>query len=98
MKIYRQLAAGTLAAVLFAGPLALSGVPMSPDRLMVVDCLLPSQVRKVGGSITYLTARHAIKTVASECEIRGGEYVAYDRANFATAFQVWMPKAKDGDA
>lgn len=95
MKIYRQLAAGTLAAVLFAGPLALSGVPMSPDRLMVVDCLLPSQVRKVGGSITYLTARHAIKTVASECEIRGGEYVAYDRANFSTSLQVWLPQAQD---
>jgi caspase domain-containing protein/Sel1 repeat-containing protein len=97
MKIYRQLAAGTLAAVLFAGPLALSGVPMSPDRLMVVDCLLPSQVRKVGGSITYLTARHAIKTVASECEIRGGEYVAYDRANFSTSLQVWLPQAQGGD-
>jgi len=64
---------------------------------MVVDCLLPGQVRKIGGNMTYLTARHAIKTVASECEIRGGEYVAYDRANFSTSLQVWLPQAKDGD-
>ncbi len=96
-KIGRKLALATLAEVFFVGPLALSGVPMAPERLMVVDCLLPSQVRKIGASMTYLTARHAIKTVASECEIRGGEYVAYDRSNFSTSLQVWLPQAKDGD-
>jgi len=69
---------------------------MSLDRMMVVDCLLPGQVRKLG-SMTYLTARRPIKTVASECGIRGGEYTAYDRANFATSLQVWLPQAKEGD-
>jgi len=96
-KIGLKLAAGTLAGALCVGSLATSGVPMSPDRLMVVDCLLPGQVRKLGSSI-YYTRRHAIKTVASECGIRGGEYVAYDRANFGTSLQVWLPQAKDGDA
>jgi Caspase domain/Sel1 repeat len=96
-NVSRKLAVAALAAVLLAGASALSGVPMSPDRLMVVDCLLPSRVIKVGSSITYLSARHAIKTVVSECEIRGGEYVAYDRANFSTSLQVWLPQAKDGD-
>ena len=48
--------------------------------------------------MTYLAPRHAIKAVASECEIRGGEYVAYDRANFTTSLQVWKPQAEQGDA
>jgi hypothetical protein len=32
-----------------------------------------------------------------ECEIRGGEYVAYDRADYATALKVWLPQAEGGD-
>ena len=63
----------------------------------MVDCLLPGQVRQLGGQMTYLSPRQPARTTADECAIRGGEYVAYDRANFSTAFQVWMPKAKEGD-
>ncbi len=70
----------------------------NPDRLLVVDCLLPGQVRKLGTNLTYLTPRRPAKTTAIECEIRGGEYAAYDRANYATALKVWLPKAKEGDA
>jgi TPR repeat protein len=39
-----------------------------------------------------------VRTSASDCEIRGGEYVAYDRANYATALQVWLETAREGDA
>lgn len=67
------------------------------DDLLIVDCLLPGQVRKLGRNFTYLTARRAIKTSARDCEIRGGEYVAYDRANFATALKTWLPLAEQGD-
>jgi len=91
------LAAGALGTALIDIPTALPGVPISPDRLLVVDCLLPAKVRRLGGSITYLAPRRAIKAIASECEIRGGEYVAYDRANFATSLQVWKPQAEQGD-
>jgi hypothetical protein len=84
--------------LLFGGPSAHPDIPISADRLLVVDCLLPSKVRRLGGSMTYLAPRHAIKAVASECEIRGGEYVAYDRANFTTSLQVWKPQAEQGDA
>ena len=69
----------------------------SADELLIVDCLLPGQIRKLGQRITYLTARQAIKTSAQDCEIRGGEYVAYDRANYATALKVWLPLAEGGD-
>ena len=74
-----------------------SAIPQDPSRLLVVDCLLPGQVRKLGGQMTYLSPRRAAKTTAVDCEIRGGEYVAYDRANYATSLLVWMPQAEGGD-
>jgi uncharacterized caspase-like protein len=68
------------------------------DSLMIVDCLLPAQIRKLGQLGVFATARRPIKSTASECEIRGGEYVAYDRASYATALKVWLPKAQAGEA
>jgi hypothetical protein len=67
------------------------------DQFLVVDCLLPSQVRQLGVNMTYLAPRQAVKTPASDCAIRGGEYVAYDRANYTTALKVWLPRANEGD-
>ncbi len=65
--------------------------------LEIVDCLLPGQVRQLGNS-TYITPRRPIHTTASDCRIRGGEYVAYDRANLKSALNVWMEVAQTGDA
>jgi len=62
----------------------------------VVDCLLPGQVRQLG-STTYLTQRRPIRTDAADCRTRGGEYVAYDRADYKSALNVWMAQAKEGD-
>ncbi len=66
-------------------------------KLHVVDCLLPGQVRQLGRR-TYLTPRRPIRTTAADCEIRGGEYVAFDRADYQTALKVWMEAAQAGDA
>lgn len=78
---------------------ALAAIPTGEaTQLMVVDCLLPGQVRKLGRKLTYLSQRQATKTSAADCEIRGGEYVAYDRANYATALNVWLPLAEQGNA
>ena len=78
-----------------------AGQPPSQEQLIagmhVVDCLLPGQVRSLGTQ-TYLTARRPVKTTAADCNIRGGEYVAYDRADYKSALNVWMPAAKAGDA
>ena len=65
--------------------------------LYVVDCLLPGQVRRLGQR-TFLTPRRPTRTTAADCEIRGGEYVAYDRADYRSALNVWMPAAETGDA
>ena len=67
------------------------------DELMIVDCMLPGQVRRLGTGVTYLAPRRATKTAASDCAIRGGEYVAHDRSNLATALNVWLPPAQAGD-
>ncbi len=68
------------------------------NQLLIVDCMLPGKIRQLGGGTRYQTARRPIKTSGADCEIRGGEYVAYDRANYATALTVWLPQAKAGDA
>jgi len=67
------------------------------DRLLIVDCMLPGQVRQLGTGVTYMAPRRAIKTTGSDCAIRGGEYVAYDRSNYQTALKVWLPSAQAGE-
>src|SRR5262245_4463670 len=60
-----------------SGPVPEQGPTVSPppasraEELLVVDCLLPGQIRKLG-RMTFLTSRRPIKTSAQDCEIRGG--------------------------
>jgi len=68
------------------------------DSLMIVDCLLPGKVRQLGKSSRYLTARQPVKTTVLDCAIRGGEYTAFDRADYATSLKIWLPQAQSGDA
>jgi hypothetical protein len=68
-----------------------------PDEFLMVDCLLPARVKRLGRQLTYLGARQPIRTSGIDCEIRGGEYVAYDRADYRTALAVWMEAAQEGD-
>lgn len=67
------------------------------DLLMIVDCLLPGQVRSLGQRTTYLSARRPARLPARDCRIRGGEYVAYDRADLKSALAAWLPQAEQGD-
>ncbi len=67
------------------------------DEFLIVDCLLPGQLRKLGRKAVYQTARRPIKTSARNCEIRGGEYVAFDRSSYASALKVWLPQAQGGN-
>ena len=71
--------------------------PRSADPFEVVDCLLPGQIRQLGTQVTYVTQRRPIRTTAEDCAIRGGEYVALDRADYGTALKVWMSAAEGGD-
>lgn len=100
-------ASAPVLAALFAVLTSAVGIPLTSethasadprvDKMMVVDCLLPGQLRKLGGQTTYMTPRRPVKTTAAECEIRGGEYVAFDRADYGTSLRIWLPRAKEGD-
>lgn len=67
------------------------------DELLVVDCLLPGRIQRLGRMATYVTRPRPAKTTARDCEIRGGEYTASDRASYKTALKVWLADAKQGD-
>jgi len=73
------------------------GTEEDADKLLVVDCLLPGQIKRLGAGMTYVTPRRPAKLSAVDCESRGGEYVAYGQANHATALKVWLPAAEEGD-
>ena len=109
-RFRKAIASALCSAVLAAGCLTPAGsvdivetglVPVGAvhaEDLLVVDCLLPGQVRKLGRSQVFMTPKRPVKTSSSDCEIRGGEYVAYDRADYRTALRVWLDKAEAGDA
>jgi len=67
------------------------------DDLHVVDCLLPGEVRRMGRA-TFLSPRRPVRTSALDCRVRGGEYTAYSRANYESALNVWLERAREGDA
>lgn len=96
--------APALRAILVAGfvfgsaPSPGNSILQSGDELLVVDCLLPGQIRQLGQRTTYVSPRRPARTTARDCQIRGGEYATYDRANLQTALGVWLPAAKEGDA
>src|SRR5690606_12119241 len=66
------------------------------QELSIVDCLLPGQVRMLGGR-PYQTPRRPTRTTAADCAARGGEYLLYDRADYRSALNVWMETAQSGD-
>ncbi len=67
------------------------------EDFLVVDCLLPGKMRKLGKKVSFVTARKALRTSQSDCEIRGGEYTSYDRSDYSTSLQIWLPLAQEGD-
>ena len=70
--------------------------PTKADDVLIVVCKLPARVIGLG-TMRTMAPRRIIKTDARDCEIRGGEWVAYDRADYKTALEVWREKADKGD-
>lgn len=62
----------------------------------IVDCLLQGQIRKLGSTVYQAPPRPA-KLPARDCEIRGGDFLVFDRANFASSLGHWLGLAKAGD-
>lgn len=72
--------------------------PGSTDAYEIVDCLLPGQIRQLGTRTTYVTDRRPVRTTKEDCAIRGGEYVAADRADYKSALTIWLGEAAKGSA
>lgn len=64
---------------------------------VIVACLLPARVRKLGNMV-YPERRRLTETTAKKCELRGGEYTTYDRSRPEGAVAFFLPLANDGDA
>ncbi len=73
-----------------------SGGGTDEAKLLVVDCLVPGQVRKLGAYQSGVTPRRATKTTIADCESKGGEYVS-SHTNPAAALNIWLPFANEGD-
>ncbi len=67
------------------------------DRLKIVDCLLRGTTRKLGRKAIYVAPPRVVSTSQLDCEIRGGEYVAYDPAGYSERLAFWTERAEQGD-
>ena len=98
----RQLAAVATLGMAVFGTIALGqnigAIGAVDDPNAIVDCRLPGVTRKLGTGTVYLMPGKVTKTIVKECEIRGGEYVLFDRADPATAMKIWRSGAEQGDA
>ena len=94
----RQLAAlGALWLAACAGGPAPVPANLSEEQLMIVDCLLPGQVRQLGNFATSLSARRPQKLPAHECATAGGEFALASK-DPARALAIWLPFAQQGQA
>jgi predicted nucleic acid-binding Zn-ribbon protein len=62
----------------------------------IVDCLVPGTVRMLGRRPYPTPARPALLS-ASECTIRGGDFLLFDRANYDTSLAYWIAEADGGN-
>jgi chromosome segregation ATPase len=90
------------AALLLLLPVAAPSAPGDSDIEAprgIVDCLLPGPMRRIGGNYYQMPQRPA-RITASECTIRGGDFLLYDRANYETSLKFWITQAErdSGDA
>jgi uncharacterized protein len=100
-----RLGLTVVAAVLACAGAALAKDPDNKGRegmvtradLEIVECLLPGQVRQLG-AMSYLSPRRPTRTTTADCRVRGGEYVAYDRADTKSALRIWLASADAGSA
>lgn len=94
---WRVIASGALAfGVAWATTQPVSA--KDANDLLVVDCLLPGSIQRLGTGATYVKARKPVKTTAGDCRRRGGEYTEAEGGSYAALMKMWLPLAKSGDA
>ena len=55
-------------------------------------------VKKPARASAYRGRIGTFGRTTSDCRIRGGEYVSYDRADLKSSLRIWMAAAQAGDA
>jgi uncharacterized protein len=75
---------------------AAGATALDADQLLIVDCLLPGQVRKIGAFATGVSPRRPARLPAYECERAGGEYALASR-DPQRALNIWLPFAQQGE-
>src|SRR3954462_1605278 len=76
--------------------LATAAHALTAGALTLVACRPPPKQKRIGNR-TYPMAARPMRTTAVDCRIRGGEYTAYDRANYQTSLKIWLAEAAKGD-
>lgn len=71
------------------------GYAPDTNKLLVVNCKLPAEVRQLGPAMTYVTPRTVIRATAADCESNGGEYAI--STNLDGTLKVWLPEAEGGN-
>jgi hypothetical protein len=93
----RWTAAALALGLAAAGDAPPAAAAADADSLLIVDCLLPGKVQRLGTAATYVRARKAIKTTAGDCRVRGGEYTESGDATMGSLARIWLPLATAGD-
>lgn len=68
------------------------------DEYRIVTCRQPERVVKIGRRTTKVIPGRLIKTSARDCEIRGGRYIAEDPGSDRKVLEIWLERARTGDA
>jgi hypothetical protein len=66
------------------------------DDKRIVDCLLQGQIRKLGTTV-YQAPPRPMKLPARDCQIRGGDFLVFDRSSYSASLGHWLNLAKQGD-
>ena len=82
-----------------AGSLVTKAGPAgSVEDLVLVDCLLPGEVRKLGAKVAFRAPRQRVKATRSDCQRQRGETILFDRSDGKAALTALQPRADGGDA
>ena len=73
------LALPILIAVLMTGPVAPASAAEPAVETALVDCVLPSKLKRIGTKFLIQAPRQTVQVSAADCESRGGEVASMSR-------------------
>jgi len=75
----------------------LSQSPGGANDFIIVDCLLPGQIKQLGTGMIYISRGPSKQLPAGECALQGGQFALPGQTRYDKAVTVWMPQARAGD-